>query len=450
MSNLFGTDGIRGPIGIYPFTSDGIRILGKALGTWCKEKYGVNAQILVGHDTRESCIWIKDALVLELLKYPISIYDAGVLPTPAVSYVVSSSTSFNCGIIISASHNIYSDNGLKIHDALTGKLTLADELRISALITYFSTFSNTSSHDPSAIISNTISGTVHKYPEASKLYVDMLLNSFASLLLINKKIVLDLAHGATYLIAPEIFKALGATTIVLNNNPTGTNINENCGALHLEGLREAVLDTQADIGFAFDGDGDRIMVVTRNGLIKDGDDIVALLSSHSAYAHLDTVVGTVMTNQALEVFLDGHNKKLIRTAVGDKYITQALVAHNLLLGGEPSGHIILRDKNITGDGILVALRICELLQSTGNWDLVTFEKYPQVIRNIKVNTRKSLEEEPLVSLIEASKKQLVNGRLLVRYSGTEPLLRIMVEEQDKKQAATIASQLADALSAALS
>ncbi|MBA3954020.1 phosphoglucosamine mutase [Candidatus Dependentiae bacterium] len=432
MNNLFGTDGIRGPVGTYPFTPEGVKVLGKALGAWSQEKYGSHASILIGHDTRESCTWIKDALTAGLLHYPITIYDAGVLPTPAISYLVSSNSSFNCGIVISASHNVYSDNGLKIHDTLTGKLTADDELRISELIRSFS----------SAYLQDTTYGVLKKYPDAYSLYLNALLTNFKSMILTGKKIVLDVANGATYKLAPAVFEALGATVITLNNKPTGININENCGALHLEGLQKAVIDTHATIGFAFDGDGDRIMAVSGNGIVKDGDDILALLSNHPAYAHLDTLVGTVMTNQALEVFLHKRDKKLIRTAVGDKYIAQALTAHSLFLGGEPSGHIILRDKNKTGDGILVALRIIEALEHTDNWDMVTFLKYPQITLNIKVKRKKSLEEEPLLSLIEESKKQLRAGRLLVRYSGTEPLLRVMVEEQNAELALSIASTLA--------
>ena len=265
----------------------------------------------------------------------------------------------------------------------------------------------------------------------------------------EKKIVLDVAHGATYRVAEQIFNALGAQTIIINNTPNGTNINHHCGALSPALLQEAVVLSCADAGFAFDGDGDRVIAVNRHGVIKDGDDILALLLQHPAYVHLTTVVGTLMTNCGFETYLTTHNKNLVRTAVGDKFVIEKLEQLNTILGGEQSGHIILKDIINTGDGILVALRVLESLLHSGNWDMETFIKYPQVLINVPVQTKKDLNSSPLYDIISTAQAKLTSGRLLVRFSGTESLLRVMVEAASLEGAHAIGLDVAQQLESLL-
>ena len=263
-------------------------------------------------------------------------------------------------------------------------------------------------------------------------------------------IVLDVAHGATYQVAPEIFSRLGAQVIAINHEPDGYNINKACGALHLTSLQESVTRFQADIGFAFDGDGDRVIAVNRHGIVKNGDDILALLLEHPDYESVPEIVGTIMTNQGLVPFLKEKNKQLIRTSVGDKYIAEQLTKKQLLLGGEPSGHIILQNMINTGDGILVALKLLETLQHTENWDLETFTPFPQVMLNIPVAHKRDLNELPYRTIIDAAEQQLPEGRILVRYSGTELLLRVMVESNTHTGAMQACQDLANTLIKALS
>jgi phosphoglucosamine mutase len=416
--NLFGTDGIRTRIGTHPFTIDALPELGKALGSWIIEKYGRNAQILIAHDTRQSSAWVISALQTGLLTYPVTIVNADVLPTPVAFQAITQHKKYQCGIVISASHNPYHDNGIKIIDAAFGKISEADELRITDLFY---------AHAP---LSYDSFGNVLNTNSIQEQYIERALSFFEPQFLKYKKIVLDCAHGATSYIAPFIFKKTGAQVVTINNQPQGTNINDGCGALHTEPLRQAVLNHNADIGFAFDGDGDRVIAVNNNGIIKDGDDLLALLATHPRYSASTTIVGTVMTNQGFEEHLKKHGKTLLRTSVGDKYITENLLSYKLSLGGEPSGHIILTDYLPTGDGIFAALRIAQTAQYTNNWALETFTKFPQVLMNVTVSQKKDLTASPLAEIISATQMKLGNGRILVRYSGTEPLLRIMAEAHD--------------------
>lgn len=432
MNNLFGTDGIRNRVGEPPFTLEALPKLGKAIGQWALEKYGPQVTILLAHDTRISCSWVKAALQSGLLTHPITIHDSEVLPTPAVSHIMSQTKKYACGIIISASHNIYHDNGIKIVDAQSGKLTVFDETIISQ---FFYTNSLAS-------INYQTLGTELVVKANYEKYVNVILDNFSKQFLAGKHIILDTAHGATYQVAPAIFQALGAQVTIINNTPNGININENCGSLYLDSLKQTVLSTKADIGFAFDGDGDRVLAVNALGEIKNGDDLLALLASHPDYAQINTLVGTVMSNQGFEVYLKQQNKKLVRTPVGDKYVLESLIQKNLLLGGEQSGHIILRNIINTGDGILVALKVLEAITYTNNWLLETFTKYPQVLLNVPVKSKQDLNLPPFSDIIAQTQDRLQKGRLLVRYSGTESLLRIMIEEQDEQLALTSAQELA--------
>ena len=437
VENIFGTDGVRGAVGKFPLTSEHLPIVGSAIAEWAYEKYGSNPRILLAHDTRISCSFVKSALKSGLLKFPVTIHDAGVLPTPTVFNIIQKQ-KYSFGIVISASHNPYHDNGIKIIDAKTGKITVLDEQKISFLIQKKNITQN---YD--------LLGIEEPHTCAHEEYASSLSNYFPANFLRGKKIVLDCAHGATSVLAPRIFRSYGAHVITINNNPDGKNINKDCGALEPKGLQKKVLTEDADAGFAFDGDGDRLIMVNNKGEIRDGDDILFLLLTNPLYIDTTEVVGTIMTNYGFEMFLKNHNKKLTRVAVGDKYIAEYLEKNNLLLGGEQSGHIIMRDYLNTGDGIFVALRVLETLLLHNNFDAHTFTKYPQLLRNVPVNFKHDLNTSPLLDIIQHTKSYLTNGRLIVRYSGTENLLRIMVENLDMDTAERIINDVSIKLQNAL-
>ncbi len=437
--NIFGTDGIRTRLGDPPFTHEQLFRLGHVLGRWACERYGQQPQIVLGHDTRESCSFVKSALQSGILLNPVTIYDAHIAPTPTLCQLTRVGNQFDCAIVISASHNPYHDNGIKIIDRSTGKLSHEDERYITSLF-----------YQPVQAHTYTTFGNMQTLHDALRYYVDHLQTFFNPNFLCGKKIVLDCAHGATYRLAPEIFTLFGATVITINNQPNGTNINHGCGALHLESLQDAVIDNKADAGFAFDGDGDRVMAVNHDGVIKNGDDILALLLDHPIYRSTRAIVGTIMTNQGFAELVRTRNIQLLRTPVGDKYITEKLIHENLLIGGEQSGHIILRDYLDTGDGIFTALRVMEAILETHNTAMITFEKYPQIIMNIPVAIKKDLNSPVLAAIIAQGNEQLVAGRMVVRYSGTENLLRIMIEDMHLSNAHYVGTLVCQALSKELS
>ncbi|HEX2977736.1 MAG TPA: hypothetical protein VHO47_01310 [Candidatus Babeliales bacterium] len=433
MNSFFGTDGIRAKVGDEPFTVETLLSIGYALGAWAIQRYGPTPTLLLAHDTRISCSLVKSVIKSGLFLHPIAVHDAQVLTSPAVLALMRKQQQFDAAIMISASHNPYHDNGIKIIDATTGKLTAADEKALSELIIAPKEFNYAAL------------GTQYVMDNAIQEYQSIIKHHFDASLLAGKKIILDCAHGAASGIAPEIFSTLGAQVITLFDHPNGININKQCGALHTQALQKAVVDHQADMGFAFDGDGDRVMAVNMYGQLKNGDDILALLLSHPLYKKTKMVVGTVMTNQGFEVYLKERSIELLRTPVGDKYIAEQLAARKLLIGGEPSGHIILNDYLPTGDGIFTALRVAQAIIHSGNWEMNTFTKFPQIIINIPVKNRRDLSESPLRDIIEHTTNQLHNGRLLVRYSGTEPLLRIMIEDDDCDHAQTLGRLLSQTL-----
>ncbi len=432
--NIFGTDGIRALIGTEFFNTQSLIKLGHAIAQWASSIHNRPCHILLGHDTRESCIFVKSALQTGLLLHGSQIYDACVLPTPAICQIVRYSKQFDIGIIISASHNPYHDNGIKLITSQGCKLSEQDEIEITRLF-YTQDFTQTYNNF----------GHVYFWQDAYDTYLANLQSFFTQNFLQDIKIVLDCAHGATHTIAQKIFEYYGATTISINNQPNGKNINDNCGALHMHSLQQAVIEHQAAIGFAFDGDGDRVLAVNKNGDVKDGDDILALLLEHQAYKNEQCVVGTLMTNQGFVSYLKKNNKQLLRAQVGDKYINQLLIKENLKLGGEQSGHIIARDYMESGDGIFTALRLIQAIIQSSNWVLATFPKFPQLILNIPIKEKQDLSLPAFSSLIVEHQAQLHDGRLIVRYSGTEPLLRIMVEDADLENARSIGNKLSKAL-----
>jgi len=440
IQNIFGTDGIRARIGTEFFTQQALTHIGAAIAQWAPQKLGHPPRILLGHDTRESCSFVKAALQSGLLLNGSIIYDAHIIPTPTICQIVSHSNQFDLGIIISASHNPYHDNGIKLICAKSGKITFDDEHAITQLFYQQAT----------QIIAYTSFGATYYWPHAYTQYVKTIEQWMSPQFLLGKKIVLDCAHGATHQLAPQVFQHFGAQVLAINNQPNGININDNCGALHLHALQEAVVAHQADIGFAFDGDGDRVIAVNKEGMIKNGDDILALLLAHQAYEHEQSIVGTIMTNQGFAVYLQQKNKKLLRTAVGDKYISEQLIKNNMLLGGEQSGHIIMRDYMETGDGIFTALRILQSIMQSNNWCMETFTKFPQILINVPISIKKDLENPFFTHLIAQHEAQLHGGRLIVRYSGTESLLRVMVEDADWDTAQQVGTQLSQILAQQLS
>ena len=439
----FGTDGIRGNANQYPFLDKTLNHLGMAIAKWSIKKYKKqNPKVLIGHDTRISATKIKNAITKGLLNFPLNVVDGQTLPTPAVCKLIQSTKGFNFGIIISASHNSYQDNGIKLFDAKKNKLNKVDEELIIKL------FQEIESTNPEIKTSQESKQEI--WNKAGEEYEREILSFFEPGLLKGLKIVLDCANGATFNVAPSIFKHLGAQIVTICINPDGKNINKNCGALHLEKLQKTVVEQNADFGFAFDGDGDRVIAVTKNGHVKDGDDILALLTNHPKFVNLKTVIGTVMTNLGFQNLLEKNNKSLIRTTVGDKFVAEKLEKNNLLLGGESCGHIIMKDYMNTGDGIFTALRILQTALITKNFDIKTFKKTPQVLMNVPVEHKNDLSALPYKKIIEEHKNLLKKGRLIVRYSGTENLLRIMAETEKASLATNITKQLATKLQQALS
>jgi len=435
---LFGTDGIRGRVGIPPFIIPHLIELGSALGTWARMRYGACAKLLVIHDTRRSSSFVKAALKTGLLHAAVDVVDGYILPTPGALHLMRAMPEINAAIIISASHNPAEDNGIKLIDAQRGKLSHEDEHLITTLLQ-----SNTTTHcSPAAW------GDDMPYPFAASHYITLLNNYFPGTWARGIRVVIDTAHGATYHIAPAVFAACGAEVIAIHDQPNGYNINCKSGSVYPQPLVDAVFKHAADIGFAFDGDGDRIVLVTRRGEIKNGDDILCCLLTHPDYQDTPAVVGTIMTNAAFEEHVVTCGKKLIRTAVGDKHVADAMELHNAMLGGEPAGHILLRNYLISGDGVLVALKVLETILMTGNWDIHTFHKYPQVLMNIPVTRIHNLHEEPFARILQDAHEIVQEGRISVRYSGTEPLLRVMIEAKSQERAAAVCTAIVDRLTRA--
>jgi phosphoglucosamine mutase len=502
-SIAFGTDGIRGNADHFPFADQALTALGRACAAWAQEKYGKKRpKMLIGADTRISGPRIKQALAAGLLAGGVDVWDGGVIPTPAVCQLIMLDSSFDAGIVISASHNPFHDNGIKIFDSRRCKISPEDEQKITQLFGVFlaETGSDTRSHPsmlrqssaqaPSTgwleapLVLSRVEGSgrtdsthtdlacggeplpvrgepVEPYEriqkksvidwsaEAAAAYERCMLSRFQTGFLKNIKVVLDCANGATSAVAPAIFRALGATVETIAGHPDGKNINAKCGALHPERLIDAVRLSKADAGFAFDGDGDRLIVVTRQGVVKDGDEVLDLLLDLPAFKGLAMVVGTVMTNQGFERHLEAEGRRLLRTRVGDKFVVAKMEEEGLPLGGEISGHTIIHGYLPTSDGILVALKVMESVMLHNNWDMQTFAKFPQVLVNVPVAQKKELAQQPFATLIADAERFLADGRLVVRYSGTENLLRVMAEAPTQELAQSVANDLAHVLQDAL-
>lgn len=412
MNNLFGTDGIRSQIGKYPLTHEGLHTLGITLGAWaCSQE---KKRIIIGTDTRNSATFCKYTLMSGLTQSPVIVTDVGIFPTPALHYLVQK-YDYDYGIIITASHNDASYNGIKIVTK-QGKLSSEEQRTIED----FKQF-------PTSEYNYETLGQATYLPDALNLYQEGLDRHFQSNFLKHIKVVIDCAHGAWSFHAEKILKHFGADVISICSSGPNTSINKECGSLFPEKLRDAVLTHKANLGLAFDGDGDRVIAVNTAGEIKDGDDILSILSHHPRYKKNSNIVGTHMTNQGLADYLEEHGKKLVRTFVGDCHILHELKTHDLSLGGEPSGHIIARDFSESSDALFIGLRLLETIILTNNMELTTFKKYPQKIINVPITTRKDLESEIFKNFIEEQSKIVKKSRIMIRYSGTEPVVRILVE-----------------------
>ncbi len=425
MGKLFGTDGIRGLANEYPMTSEIAMKVGRAVAYFFGRKKG-KAKIIIGKDTRISGYMFEYALVSGICSMGADACLAGVLPTPGIAYITAS-TDADAGIVISASHNPFYDNGIKIFKRDGFKLSDEKEAEIEKKMLGDEIFS----------ISRNVrmTGGVYRIDDAGQNYIDFLLNKVPKKFCQGMKIVIDCSNGATYKVAPELFAKLGAEVELLFNNPDGRNINKNCGSENTSELRKIVLEKRADIGLAFDGDGDRLIAVDEKGNIITGDKILAICAramKKKGELKNNTVVSTVMSNMGLGIALEDRDIKNIKAKVGDRYVLESMIHSGAVLGGEDSGHMILLDHQTTGDGILTALKLIEALKNDSK-PLSELSRimdvFPQVLINVEVNNKPDISSMPkLTETIKAAEKNLAGkGRVLVRYSGTQPLCRVMVE-----------------------
>lgn len=437
---LFGTDGIRGVANTDPMTGEMAMQLGRAIAHIFKDVKGRH-RIVVGKDTRLSGYMLETALASGVCSMGADVMLVGPLPTPGIAFITTSMRA-NAGVVISASHNPYYDNGIKIFSQDGFKLPDEIEHRIEELIL--------SNHLHSLRPTAKAVGKAHRIDDAVGRYVVFLKNTFPNhLMLDGLRIALDCANGAAYRVAPTVFEELGAEVITIGAEPDGENINEKCGSLHPEVVSRLVLEKGADIGIALDGDGDRIIFVDRRGKQVDGDYILAicalqLLSENRLKK--GTLVTTVMSNMGLDKAVQNAGGKVVRTQVGDRYVVEEMVRGDFNLGGEQSGHTIFLDYNTTCDGVLTALQVLAIMkQKERPLDELAkvMEPLPQVLYNVKVKEKRNLSDfEEIERKIREIEKMLgQSGRILIRYSGTEPLLRIMVEGEDETKLRGFAEDL---------
>ena len=440
---LFGTDGIRGKAGIAPLDPTTVARVGAAIVKAMSDQSHV-LRFVIGRDTRESGTWIEEELARGLTSQGATVVSAGVVPTPAVAYLARTE-GFDAGLVISASHNPYEDNGIKVFGGSGTKLTEELESTVEMLVadTGWSV-----PERPGIIERRDLSA---HYIE----HLEPIMNTAGPLA--GAHIVVDCANGATNQIAPALFKQLGFDVQSIGVSPNGRNINLNCGSTHLEGLSEAVVSSNARLGVAFDGDGDRALFIDRSGRVVDGDAILlmaAIYLKDRGRLPGNAVVATVMSNIGLEIALRDRGIDMVRTQVGDKYVMEEMIKRGLALGGEQSGHIIFSDHLFTGDGLATALNVLRMMADTGQ-ELSELAAalvcYPQVLVNVRVREKTDLKTVPAIAeTMEKVEKGLAgNGRLLVRYSGTEPLLRIMLEGKDDEEIKGWANEIAGVVKAHL-
>jgi len=439
LSNFFGTDGIRGEVGTSPITADVLLKVGWAVGSVLREKFG-NASVIIGKDTRVSGYLFESALEAGFLSAGVNVGMLGPMPSPAIAYLTQAYGA-TAGVVISASHNPYHDNGVKFFSSKGVKLNDEIQKAIEKKISM-----------PMVSVDSSSIGKAKRYEQAVGRYIEFCKSTFdKSVDLSNLKIVIDCANGATYHIAEDVFVELGASVLMINNTPDGYNINHECGATDTRHLQKEVLENKADLGIAFDGDGDRLIMVDHTGEKVDGDELVYIIAAawkKSGNLISNTVVGTKMTNLGIRAALSDIGVNFIEADVGDRHVMRELINNKAILGGEGSGHIICLNKSTSGDGIIAALQILEVMSKTGKSLLElkgSMTKYPQFLINIKSEAKIDLQRKSkLTQAIKTIESKLSkNGRVLVRESGTEPLVRVMVECADNDLANESAQQLAE-------
>ncbi|SOB58071.1 phosphoglucosamine mutase [Pseudodesulfovibrio profundus] len=426
---LFGTDGLRGQGNIYPMTPEIALKLGLAAGQYFRNG-SKKHRVVIGKDTRLSGYVFETALTSGLCANGMDVFLVGPMPTPAISFLTQSMRA-DLGVVISASHNPFMDNGIKFFDRNGFKLPDAVEDEISELVLAQDPQWDYPAHESI--------GRAHRIEDARGRYIVYLKNSFSKdLTLDGVKIVLDCANGAAYGCAPYVFEELGAEVIKVGMNPNGLNINEKCGSLYPEVISNIVVEEGADIGIALDGDADRLIVCDEKGKVLDGDQIMALsaleLMEKNALPK-NMLVATVMSNMALEIFMKEQGGQLLRTAVGDRYVVEAMRQHGATLGGEQSGHLIFMDHSTTGDGLLAALQLLRIMREKERplSELAgLLEPFPQVLKNVHVKRKIPFEDAPAVqdAVRKVEEAMAGKGRVLLRYSGTEAVCRVMVEGPD--------------------
>jgi phosphoglucosamine mutase len=437
-SKLFGTDGVRGTAGVYPLDRRTVRRLGAALVRALP--HGTQAPcVLVGRDTRESGEWIEAELARGATGEGATVTSAGVVPTPAVAYLTRTE-GYDAGVVISASHNPFEDNGIKVFSGRGEKFTERVERIVEEIVADPSWTADGGAADPvdhADLLEAYLAHLRAVLPEAAAMK--------------GFRLAIDCANGATTTVAPELFASLGFETIVIANAPDGRNINLNCGSTHPEGLARTVVASGARAGIAFDGDGDRAIFVDERGQIVNGDAVLLMCGRHmqrEGRLKGDAVVATVMSNIGLELALRETGIGMVRCPVGDKHVMEEMLARNLSLGGEQSGHIIFSDYLFTGDGLCTALNVLRTVVLTGRSlgnlasDLVS---YPQVLLNVRVREKVDWRTVPAVAeaVARVEARLAGHGRLLVRYSGTEPLLRVMLEGRDESEIGAWGREIVD-------
>lgn len=434
---FFGTDGIRGTVGEYPITADFILKLGWAAGKVFGSQSDERQQILVGKDTRVSGYMFESALEAGIIAAGVDVGLLGPMPTPAISYLTRTFRA-QAGIVISASHNPFADNGIKFFGADGYKLPDSVEQEIESHL-----------HDDISTVDSGQLGRASRVVDAAGRYIEFCKGAVPfGFGLKGLKIVVDCANGATYHVAPNVLRELGAQVIAIGVEPDGFNINRDCGSTSPAALQQAVLEEGADLGIALDGDGDRVAFVDHTGALVDGDELLFVIANYRhKHGGCSGVAGTLMSNYGLETALAELGIPFVRTAVGDRHVIEAMREYQWDLGGENSGHLICGDITTTGDGIIAALQVLRVMVDTSSrlYDLrAGMTKLPQTMINVKIKNRVVLEDEPAVcaALSHAEQALAGRGRVLLRPSGTEPVVRVMVEGEDVRQVEQLAREVA--------
>lgn len=440
----FGTDGVRGEVGQFPITPEFVLKLGYAAGKVLVQHDDGEQKptVIIGKDTRISGYMLEAALVAGFTAAGVNVIQTGPLPTPGVAYLTRA-LRLSAGVMISASHNVYSDNGIKFFAEGGVKLSDEIELEIEAKI-----------DEPMQTLPSDRLGRARRISGADDRYIEFCKSTFpANMDLRGLKLVVDTANGAGYDCTPKVFHELGAKVISIGNEPNGYNINDKCGATHTKTLQAAVLQNEADYGIALDGDGDRLMMVDRHGKVYDGDSLIYVIAKARAREGINIggVVGTVMTNMAMEIALQEQGVAFCRAKVGDRYVLEQLHQRGWLIGGEASGHILCMDKHNTGDGTISALQVLAALQVLGQ-DLATvcadWQPFPQTMINVRIQKGQNWQEASKDVLAEVEKELEGKGRVVLRASGTEPVVRVMVEAKQADWAQRGAERIAAAIQGA--